>query len=293
MTWYPCSIHLTSNDVCNIHASSSHISISAPPAMLPQTKTVALFHEDPYRTEAEVWVDALAVDERFGPYVMLSETVCHPHGGGQKGDRACLLLPAEVAVALRLTDGTEPAEAVGGATSQAGAALPIVDTRKDGGRILHLIGPGHDAAALEECLVGTRAFTLQLDWDFRLRQMRLHSAAHLLHCMMERELDRKVPDPQTSDLQPEQGLNRYEIADLVTPEQMESIVAALNTFTAEGHVIRTTPDAQRAGFRHWQCEDWVIPCGGTHPTTTAEIGSVTVNLSLKRGRTSMTFRLVE
>jgi Ser-tRNA(Ala) deacylase AlaX len=132
---------------------------------------------------------------------------------------------------------------------------------------------------------------LRLDWDFRHRQMRLHSAAHLLHCFVEQALGRPVDYPETSDLQPDYGLNRYERKELLTPAQMEGVLETLNEFIAAGHAIVTSPDPEREGYRFWRCEQWVIPCGGTHPADTREIGTVQAELSLKRGRTSMTFRV--
>jgi Ser-tRNA(Ala) deacylase AlaX len=237
-----------------------------------ETKTV--FYEDPYRRELEVWVDNLVQDERFGPCLVLSATLCHPHGGGQKGDRASLLLFDEDARAL----GT-PAE------------LPIVDTRRVDGRILHVLGAPLEPDRAEPVLVGTRPFTLRLDWPFRYRQMRLHDAAHLLHCFVERVLGRSVTFPETSDLQEDYGLNRYEQKDLLTPAQMDEAVRQLNAFTAEGYTVTTYPDQEKPGFRYWRCEGWVIPCGGTHLASTSEIGPLEASLSTRRGRTSITFRL--
>ena len=144
--------------------------------------------------------------------------------------------------------------------------------------------------------MGTQPFLLRLDWTFRYRQMRLHSAAHLLHCFVAKIVGESaggppVEFPETSDLQPEFGLNRYAVKDLLDLGQMERVVAKLNAFAAEGHAIATRPDPETEGFRYWECAEWVIPCGGTHPRDTAEIGPVEVTLSLKRGKTGMTFRV--
>lgn len=244
------------------------------------------FYEDVYRTELDVWVDAIEADARFGSCLVLGETLCHPHGGGQKGDRATLLLPAEDAAALGLAGGEA-------APAEGDAALSIVDTRRVEGRILHVLGTPLDPAAAEGVLVGSHPYRLRLDWGFRWQQMRLHSAAHLLHCFVERVLGHTVRFPETSDLQPDYGLNRYEQKELLTPMQLEEVLRQLNAFNAEGHAIRTDPDPERAGFRHWRCEGWEIPCGGTHPANTREIGPVQAELSLKRGRTSLIFRLAE
>jgi alanyl-tRNA synthetase/misacylated tRNA(Ala) deacylase len=240
----------------------------------PETEPV--FYADVYRRELEVWVDALVQDARFGTCLVLSATLCHPHGGGQKGDRATLLLSDDAAAALDAPEG-----------------LAIADTRKADGRILHVLGGAVEPERVEAALVGTQPFRLRLDWAFRQRQMRLHSAAHLLHCFVERVLGRAVDHPETSDLQPDFGLNRYERADLLAPAQLEAVLHQLNAFTAAGHAITTVPDPHRAGFRTWHCAEWTIPCGGTHPADTREIGPVRADLSLKRGRTSLTFRVSE
>ena len=237
-------------------------------------QTKPTFYEDVYRTELEVWVDGLVRDERHGTCLVLSETLCHPHGGGQKGDRATLRLPPQDAAALGV-----------------GPALAIADTRKADGRILHVLAAPLEPVRAEPVLVGRHPYALRLDWEFRWRQMRLHSAAHLLHCFVERVLERPVDYPETSDLQPDFGLNRYERKELLSLEQLAAAVEQLNAFTAQGHAIATRPDPDRPGFRTWHCEEWVIPCGGTHPADSREIGSVQAGLSLKRGRTSITFRL--
>ena len=234
------------------------------------------YHRDPYRTELNVWVDALGTDERFGPYLILSETICHPHGGGQKGDRARLVLDGETAQILG-----------------AGEALVLTDTRPDKRGTLHILAEPLDEERAHEALVGAREFRLALDWAFRHRQMRLHSLAHLLHCFVEQVLEREVPHPDTSDLQPEFGLNRYESKGLLDEAQAGEVTRRLNAFTAEGHPIETFPDEQRRGFRYWHCGEWTIPCGGTHLKNTAEMGTAQVKLSLKRGRTSLTFSYLD
>lgn len=245
--------------------------------MLDGLTTQLDFYEDPYRHEDDVWVDSCGVDDKGRTYLVLSNTIFHPHGGGQKGDRGALIVSEEIA------------DALGSSTR-----LAIVDTRRTEHGIGHILGDPVATSALTRELVGVQPVHLYLDWDFRHRQMRLHSTAHLLHCFVEQVLERQVDPPATSDLQDGHGLNRYDEPALVTPEQMQDVLAALNQFVAADHVIATradtTPNAPD-GARLWECESWSIPCGGTHPRSTAEIGTVSADLSTKRGRTSMTFRV--
>lgn len=241
--------------------------------------TVLDFYDDPYLRDTEAWVDAQGIDDHGRQYLVLSNTIFHPHGGGQKGDRGQILISDDSAASLRISP-----------------RLTVVDTRRTEAGIAHVLAESFSETELERTLVGAEKVRLGLDWDFRQHQMRLHSTAHLLHCFLEQVLDHAVDPPQTSDLQPEYGLNRYDEPDLVTQEQMQHVVDALNRFLAEDHAITTQPDSTpsaREGARLWRCEDWTIPCGGTHPASTAEIGPVSVELSTKRGRTSMTFRLAD
>ncbi|MCZ6534241.1 MAG: alanyl-tRNA editing protein [SAR324 cluster bacterium] len=242
---------------------------------LPQHRE-AEYHRNPYRREIEIWVDTLGEHPRFGQYLLFSDSIFHPHGGGQKGDRGLLHLGGEVAEAL-------------GCPSD----LPLTDTRRENRDNLHVLGSALDNERAHQHLVGSRLFRLTLDWEFRYRQMRLHSAAHLLHCFVERVLGNSIPFPETSDLQPEYGLNRYETKGLLMEEQVREAEQQLNLFTAEGHAISTSADPEKEGFRYWHCEDWIIPCGGTHLRNTNEIGEVRVSLGLKRGRTSLTFTLTD
>ena len=244
--------------------------------MIPAGGSVPVFYTNSTRRELEVWVDACSHDPQWGASLVFSETLCHPHGGGQKGDRGWLDLPPEEAAAL---GGIE--------------ALRIKDTRRRDQHILHVLENEVPTVALEEFLAGSKPFRLRLDWEFRQKQMRLHSTAHLLHCMIERVLEQELAFPATSDLQEDFGLNRYDRKDLLSEEQAQNVCAELNALTAANHPIRTYPDADKPGFRYWECNGWVIPCGGTHPAHTGEIGAITLKLNLKRGRTSLTFRLAE
>ena len=232
-----------------------------------------LFYLEPTCRETEVMVVRIVEDEQFGAGLVFDDTVCHPHGGGQKGDRATLILPPGVA---------------------AGAGLPeelvIRDTRRIGPNIVHIPEVPLTEQAMD-VLLDWDELVLRLDWDFRSRQMRLHSTAHLLHCFVEQEVDRTLPYPETSDIQPDYGLNRYGEKDLFSEVQAQAAVTKLNQFLQEGHAISTYPDMEKQGFRYWQCEDWIIPCGGTHPQDTKEIGSVEAEYSSRKGRTSLRFTL--
>ena len=105
-----------------------------------------LFREDAYLAECQATVTA--INDRGG--VILDQTVFYPTGGGQPGDTGGLVWDGgEMAVAVAVK-GDAPDEVVH--VPAEGAAVPPVGT----------------------------TVTARLDWDRRLRHMRVHTGLHLL-----------------------------------------------------------------------------------------------------------------
>jgi len=230
------------------------------------------FYEDAYKASTEAWVDDHGHTDDGRSYLRLSNTICYPQGGGQKGDRGTFLVP-----------GTDE-------------RVAIVDTRKTLGpsgsiEVRHILQRALDDDEVDQ-VVGERA-EIELDWAFRYRQMRLHSAAHLLHIFLEQRLGRALEQPQMSDLQDGHGVNRYD--RLVLDQSVVSeAVALLNRFIPSAAAIRTAPQASGPdGARVWVCEQWSIPCGGVHPARTSEVSPVSAVVSVKKGRSSISFRMIE
>lgn len=243
---------------------------------LPATKLK--YHEDGYARSVKSWVDAVGSDDKGRAVLVLSETVFYAQGGGQRGDRGKIFMPASLSAEADL-----PHE------------LMVVDTRKENGFVVHVIENSAPVGVLQERLVGTEEVQAEIDWDFRFKQMRLHSSAHLIHCFMETALGRSLDPPKLSDLQEDRGVNRYEVPNLLTESDLSQAVQRMNQFTAGDHRIRTAPDTtpgRPAWARLWHCETWTIPCGGVHPKNTSEIGPLRADLSVKKGQTTVTFSLV-
>jgi misacylated tRNA(Ala) deacylase len=106
--------------------------------------TEELFRDDAYARSC-----AAEVTAALEGGVCLDRTVFYCQGGGQPGDRGRLLL-------------------------EGGAALEVVDTVKDDGRIVHRLVEGSRMPAVGASLVA------EIDWARRHRLMRMHSAMHLL-----------------------------------------------------------------------------------------------------------------
>ena len=122
--------------------------------------------------------------------------------------------------------------------------------------------------------------------------MKLHSAVHLHHCMMERALGRKVKPPKTSEIQDGFAFNRYDKNEDNCIEIFEIANQYLKEAIDNSADIQTYPDHQRNGFRIWECLGYKIPCGGTHPGNTMEIGDINITYSKKKGKPTVNIQLM-
>jgi alanyl-tRNA synthetase len=214
-----------------------------------------IYFDDPYRTRAGGTVTRGGNDDR-GEYAVLERSLFYPQGGGQKGDR--------------------------GALSGSGRTVAVTDTRTVGGEVrVYLDGPASGGDVEQE-----------LDWDFRYHQMRLHSAAHFLHCALERQAGGPLPHPVRAPLSETVGECHYGFTDRFDGDGLAAAVESMNADTARGHAISTRPAEELGpGFRTWHSAGHTVPCGGLHPATSAEIGPVTASMRVKRGKTLVTFGL--
>jgi misacylated tRNA(Ala) deacylase len=224
--------------------------------------TELLFRDDAYLRRATARV--LAVSERG---IELDRTVFYPQGGGQAGDSGALLRAS-------------------------GERVLIADTRKadapDG--VLHIPASGGAAPEPGETV------TLELDWPRRYQLMRLHTALHLLSCV--------IPAPVTGgNIAPDKGRLDFDIElSLLNAERIERETNALiakgaATVTewitdaeleAQPELVKTMsvqPPRAAGRVRLLRIPGIDLqPCGGTHVADIGEIGGIRVLKIRSEGR---------
>jgi misacylated tRNA(Ala) deacylase len=216
--------------------------------------TELLFREDAYLRSATARV--VAVSERG---IELDRTVFYPQGGGQAGDTGRLLRAL-------------------------GEPVVIVDTRKGEGpeRVLHLPAAGGPAPHPGETV------TLEIDWPRRYRLMRLHTALHLLSCV--------IPAPVTGgNIAPDKARLDFDIdfnqlnAERIEGQTNALIAAGATTETvwisdaeldAQPELVKTMsvqPPRGAGRVRLLRIPGIDLqPCGGTHVADIAEIAGIRV-----------------
>lgn len=222
--------------------------------------TELLFREDPYRREASA-----VVVETLEEGLVLDRTLFYATAGGQ---------PCDTGV-IELDDGR---------------LLPVVDARKDGDIIVHVLAPGSDAPP-----PGSEV-RMRIDWDRRHRHMRTHTCLHLL-C---RAVDGIVTGGQVGELR---GRLDFDIPEPTLDR--EALTEQLRAWIGEDHAVRdrwiddaelderpelvrtmsVRPPRGQGRIRLVEIENLDLQaCGGTHVRSTAEIGAVTVAKIEKKGR---------
>ncbi len=224
--------------------------------------TELLFRADAYLKTAEARV--VAVHERG---IELDRTIFYPVGGGQMGDSGVLLRAN-------------------------GERVVIVDTRKGDGvdSVVHVAAPAIPQLGIGETL------TLEIDWPRRYALMRLHTALHVMSCVvvapvtggniapdkarLDFDIDMSLLDARTI----EQGTNGL-IAHGVETETVWITDDELDTRPELVKTMSVQPPRGAGRVRLLKIPGIDLqPCGGTHVRNIAEIGGIRVLKIRSEGR---------
>lgn len=208
-----------------------------------------VFYADNYLKQIETTiVDFFCVENKC--YVVVNDSIFYPQGGGQKGDKGILIInnvEKQVLNSIKSFD-------------ERYKTLLIVEN-------------------LENIEIGQ--VTCILDFDFRYRQMRLHSALHIHHCMIE-EILKTIPNPIMSNIDDSVAFNKYE-DDRITVDVMNRANELFKTFVSSNREINTYSDLKNEDYRYWKCDKYIIPCGGLHVNNTSLIGELHFDIKEKKG----------
>jgi misacylated tRNA(Ala) deacylase len=224
--------------------------------------TDLLFRDDAYLKSATARV--LAAHERG---IELDRTVFYPLGGGQPGDTGVLV-------------------------RENGERIAIVDTRKGEapGSVLHIPAAGGPRPEPGERLV------LEIDWERRYSLMRLHTALHLLSCVVVAPVSggNIAPDKARLDFDTDMALLD---AERITRETNALIASGTATETvwitdgeldAQPELVKTMSVQPPRGVGRVRLLRIpgidLQPCGGTHVGNIAEIGGIRVTRIRNEGK---------
>jgi misacylated tRNA(Ala) deacylase len=224
--------------------------------------TELLFRDDAYAKHTTARV--VAVHERG---IELDRTVFYPVGGGQVGD-------------------------IGALIRASGERIAIADTRKGEAidSVLHIPAAGMPQPEPGETL------TLEIDWPRRYALMRLHTALHVMSCVV-------VAPVTGGNISPEKARLDFDIdmslLDAARIERETNALIARNVDTetvwisdaeldARPELVKTMSVAPPRGTGRVRLVKIpgidLQPCGGTHVRNIGEIGAIRVLKIRSEGR---------
>ena len=224
--------------------------------------TELLFRDDAYLKTASARV--VAVD---APGVHLDRTIFYPQGGGQMGD---------VGTLLRAN----------------GERIAVADTRKGEAidDVVHVLAPGIAPPEVGETVA------LEIDWERRYALMRLHTALHVLSCVVVAPVTggNIAPDKARLDFDIDMSLldaakiERETNALIVRGIETETVWITDEELDARPELVKTMSvqpphGAGRVRLLRIPGID-LQPCGGTHVRNIAEIGAIRVLKIRSEGR---------
>jgi misacylated tRNA(Ala) deacylase len=224
--------------------------------------TDMLFREDAYLKTATARVVSTADGA-----VILDRTIFYPLGGGQPGD-------------------------IGWLTRENGERLTVTDTRKGDtpDSVRHIIAAG---AGLPEA---GEELSLELDWPRRYALMRLHTALHVMSCVIVAPVTggNIAPDKARLDFDIDMSLldathiERETNALIARGVATETVWITDQELDARPDLVKTMsvqPPRGAGRVRLLKIPGIDLqPCGGTHVANIAEIGGIRVLKIKNEGR---------
>ena len=216
--------------------------------------TELLFRDDPYLKTATAKV--VAVNERG---IELDRTIFYPQGGGQVGDTGALV-------------------------RESGERVAIADTRKGEGidSVLHVAAAGPRVPEIGETVA------LEIDWQRRYALMRLHTALHVMSCVVVAPVTggNISPDKARLDFDIDMSLlDAEKIAretNALIARDIETEIAWITDaeLDARPELVKTMSVQPPRGSGRVRLVKIpgvdLQPCGGTHVRNIGEIGAIRV-----------------
>jgi len=112
---------------------------------------------------------------------------------------------------------------------------------------------------------------VKIDAERRGKIRRLHSAAHVLHYVVEAKLGSLTTIG--SNITVDKARMDWTCESPMT-KLIPEFEAQINNYIQENKEVIMEPDDSKPDLKWWTCGDWKMPCGGTHVKALGEIGQV-------------------
>lgn len=210
---------------------------------------IKYYYEDKNKKELSTKIIDI-FEENNKCFIRLEDSIFYPQGGGQKGDRGYLIID------------NQKYNIINSIKDEEYNSILIMEQEIDKNYI----------GANVECY---------LDWDFRYRQMRLHTSLHIYHALIEDMSEIKLDNPLLSTIEDGYAINKYD-ENAFDINMLENVTKKFKELIKSDVKVTTYPDKKRANYRYWECMNYLIPCGGIHVDNLNEIDDVDIEITHKK-----------
>lgn len=210
---------------------------------------IKYYYEDKYKKELQTKIIDIFF-ENGKCFIRLEDSIFYPQGGGQKNNRGYLVIDNQKYI--------------------------ISNTIKD---------ENYNSVLIMEDKIDNKYINVNvdcyLDWDFRYKQMKLHTSLHLFHSIIEEIKGSKLDYPLVSTIENGFAFNKYD-ENSFNITILDKVEDKFNKLIQTNNKVITYSDKENVNQRYWECMDYKIPCGGVHINELNEIGKIKIEISHKK-----------
>jgi Ser-tRNA(Ala) deacylase AlaX len=145
----------------------------------------------------------------------------------------------------------------------------VLDTRYDKNKehILHILESSPNFK-IGDIIIG------KIDWDRRYKIMKNHAASHIMEYFLFKTFG--ITKLIGSSVNEKHDNSTYAYPEQLNQDKLKEVENLVNDFISKNHEIKRWEDLDKKGWYYWKSGEILMPCGGTHPMNTKEIGKVTI-----------------
>jgi len=212
------------------------------------------------KTKKELTTKLIDTYEDNGKYyAKIKDSIFYPQGGGQKGDKGYIII-----------DNIE---------------YQIINTIKD---------EEYNSILIIDKPIDKKYLNYEvkcyLDWDYRYKQMRLHTTQHIYHYVLEIVNKNSINHPYKAAIEDNFAYIKYNEEDFDIA-LIEKVNEEFYKLIKLDNKVNTYPSNEDANYRYWECMNYIIPCGGIHVDNLNEIDPIKIEASNKKKTITIKFIL--
>ncbi|MGL4392924.1 MAG: alanine--tRNA ligase-related protein [Fusobacteriaceae bacterium] len=218
--------------------------------------TKKIYYENNFATECEATIMEINSDG-----IILDQTVAFPEGGGQIGDKG--IVSKENNICAEFIDTRK----IEGRTLFL-KDFPLINVES---KVVHYISEEN----LQLFNVGDKV-KIKIDVERRAKATLHHSGLHvalMVYDNLKKDILKSIVGCKITD---KYGRVDIRTEEKISKEEMDYIAKETKRLICENLPVEQFPYEGEQEALYWKCGNYIMPCGGTHVTSTKDLGQIEV-----------------